>query len=187
AEAPESLGVLEGARAATPRDRVGRQPQQILAEQPHAAGRGPLEPRDDVEDGGFPGAIRADHREAPPLRDPHGHAPQRGEPAEADREVLDAEHRYSPLSQSVTGLNRPFSTRTQNPCFCVSWSGPIVSGGRIPLSHPLIPSSAAMSDSRVRFVPARFAASAKSIPAKAPAIEQRFGSFCGGSVCSCSR
>ena len=41
---------------------------------------------------------------------------------------------YSDLSQSVSGVKRPFSTRTHNPRFCVSWSAPIVSGGRMPLS-----------------------------------------------------
>src|SRR3989454_12042122 len=115
----------------------------------------------------FPYTTLFRSREDLSLGDPEAEPAERVEAAEADGEVFDAEHQpYSDLSQSVSGLKRPFSTRTQNPCFCVSWSGPIVSGGSRPLSKPLTDSSATISDSRVRSRPARFAASVKSIPAK---------------------
>src|SRR5262245_27217411 len=67
--------------------------------------------------------------------------------------TLSTDERYSDFSQSVICMKRPFSTRTQKSCFCVSWSAPIVTGGRMPFSQPLRLSSPAINPSPVRFRP----------------------------------
>jgi len=86
-----------------------------------SAGIGGIEPGEDLEQGGLARAVGPDQREDLALGDLKAEPAQRVESAEADREVANLEHRaYSDLSQSVSGVNRPFSTRTQNPCFCVS-------------------------------------------------------------------
>src|SRR5258705_4918979 len=124
-----------------------------------------------MEDGGLAGPVGPDEREDPPRPDGEVDVTQRGETAEADRQPSHVEqHRRrrhgSDLIQSESGLKCPLSTRTQNPCFCVSWSGPIVMGGTMPVSKPLSVSRAATSPSRVRGRPVRLAPSAKSMPAR---------------------
>src|SRR5215470_7326528 len=139
--------------------------------EPHPPGEGAIESRHDVEDRCLAGAVGTDHREDLARRHGQVNVAQRGEATKADRQTRDLEERGrrrhgSDLIQSETGVKCPFSTRTQNPCFWVSWSGPIVIGGTIPESKPFMPSRATTRPSRVRGRPARLAPSAKSIPAR---------------------
>src|SRR5207247_6775463 len=121
-------------------------------------------------------AVGPDEREELSRPDGEVDVAQGGEAAEANRQPRDVEQRGglchgSDLIQSESGLKCPFSTRTQKPCFCVSWSGPIVMGGTMPVSNLLSLSRPVMSPSRVRFRPARLAPSAKRMPARYPASE----------------
>src|SRR5215472_4556740 len=159
-EPAEHLRILEGPRDAEPRHRVRSTGQEIVSVEPDPPGEGTVEPRHDVEDRCLAGAVGADHREDLARRDGQVNVAQRGEAAKADRQTLDLEQRGcrrhgSDLIQSETGVKCPFSTRTQNPCFWVSWSGPIVIGGTMPESKPLMPSMATTRPSRVRGLPAR--------------------------------
>src|SRR2546429_6888466 len=92
-ELAKDLGVLEGARDPAPRDRVRSHGQEVTAEEGDATGRGAFEPSHDVKDRRLPRPVGADQRHDLPRGDLDGEATQRGEAAEADREVLDAEHR----------------------------------------------------------------------------------------------
>ena len=58
---------------------------------------------DQVEQRGLAGAIRPNNREDLPLADREAHAIDRGEPAEAPRDLIDCEqaHRRSSVSRSV--------------------------------------------------------------------------------------
>src|SRR5215470_19790128 len=167
AQPPEDLGVLECPRDAESGDRVRRQRRQIVAVEHHVAARGAIEPGQHVEDRRLARAVRTDEGDDRTLADFKLEVAQCRQPSEVDREADDAEERrHSLLSQSVSVLKRCFSTFTQKPCFCVSWSWPMVIGGRIPLSQSLMLSSPVMRLSRVRFFPALLAPSLKSIAAK---------------------
>src|SRR5207247_7581426 len=170
-EPAEYLRVLKCPRDAEPRHRVRSAGQQVVPVETDVPGEGAVEPGHDVEDGRLARPVGSDEREDLPC--PHGEVDvtQRGEPAEANRQPRHVEQRRprrhgSDLIQSESGLKCPFSTRTQNPCFWVSWSGPMVMGGTMPVSKPLSVSRAVTSPSRVRGRPARLAPSAKSTPAR---------------------
>jgi len=94
-ERPEDLGVLERARHATAGDLVRRQSQQVDAVEGGAAGGRAIEAGQHVEDGRLPGAVGADQREDLAPRRVEAHAAERGEPAEGDGEILDAEQRHA--------------------------------------------------------------------------------------------
>jgi len=92
-ELPEHFGVLEGAGDAAARDLVWRQSEEVVAAEHDSAARGRVEAGDHVEHGRLARAVGADQREDLPIADLEAQLAQRGEAAEADREVLDTEHR----------------------------------------------------------------------------------------------
>src|SRR5262249_19762413 len=92
-ELAEHLGVLEGARDAAPRDLMRRQCQEVVVAERYPAARGAVEAGDHVEDGRLAGAVGTDQREDLSLPHLEPEPAQRREAAEADREILDAEHR----------------------------------------------------------------------------------------------
>ena len=95
AQRAEHLRVLERARDAAARDRVRREIEQALAGERHAAGIRPVEPGEDVEDGGLAGAVGPDQPEDLALRHLEAHVGERRQPAEADGEILDAQQRHA--------------------------------------------------------------------------------------------
>src|SRR5206468_11480212 len=141
-EPAEDFRVLKCSRDTEPRHRVRGASQEVVPVEEHLARQRTIKPGHDIENGGLAGAVGPDEREDLPRPDGEIDVAQRGEAAEMDRQPRYVEQRGgrrhgSDLIQSESGLKCPFSTRTQNPCFWVSWSGPIVMGGRMPVSKPL--------------------------------------------------
>ena len=87
----EQLGVLEGTRDAARGDAMRREAGQRLAIQQHLAGCRRVEARDEVDEGGFAGAVRADDGVDGAGRDIDRDGIKRDQPTEADTEVLDPE------------------------------------------------------------------------------------------------
>jgi hypothetical protein len=85
----EQRDVLEGAGDAAARAAVGGQGEQVVAGEPHRAGRGPVETRDDVEQRRLAGAVGADDGGDPVGYRARRHLRKGRKPAEGERDTLD--------------------------------------------------------------------------------------------------
>jgi hypothetical protein len=79
------------------RDLVRREAEQALAVEADVAGVGAVEPRDEVEDGGLAGAVRADQAGDLAALDVEREAVERDDAAEAPCQLVDLEKRDTRL------------------------------------------------------------------------------------------
>jgi hypothetical protein len=114
-EVAEEADVLECPGDAEAGARVGRERGDRAPAETHLAGRRPVEPRDDVEDGGLASAVRADDRED--LAGAHRQRDARdgADAAEPDGEVLDLEEALT--HRAACGRRvRPRENPPRSPC-----------------------------------------------------------------------
>ena len=91
AERREELEALEGPRQAEAGPPVRPLPGDVGPAQRHRSPVGPLQPRDDVEQRGLAGAVRADESGHGPGRRPERDVGERGDPTEVDAHLVDVE------------------------------------------------------------------------------------------------
>ena len=94
AHAPEQGDVLERPGEAEPRDLEGLEMGPVLPLEQDAPARRPVEPADHVQHRGLAGAVRPDDREHLPGMHREADVVERGDPAEAEQDVLDLQERF---------------------------------------------------------------------------------------------
>src|SRR4029077_4749050 len=92
AHAEENLQVLERAQQAATRELFGSKRGHFLAGKPHAALLGQIKTRDDVEQRGLAGAVRADDRKHETWSNGEAHVIHPTQPAGGHRSVLGNEN-----------------------------------------------------------------------------------------------
>jgi hypothetical protein len=97
--AAEQLDILEGAGQSQAGPAVGRQTCQVFAFQENGAGGGWKQAVDDIEAGGFAGAVGADEGQDLPGSDVEAHLIQGPHPAEVLAEGIHRQDRHSHTSR----------------------------------------------------------------------------------------
>ncbi len=100
-EPAEQAEVLEAARDAAAGEGARGQAQQIGTVQPDAPARRARDAREHVEERALPGAVGPDHGEQLAGRDGERDAVERGDAAEAQRDVLEREQRHACASAAT--------------------------------------------------------------------------------------